>query len=232
MVPLLCINVHFSFISFLIYLSRTNESDLTIKNRKSNPFKDKAYWITTWLRFKSGDRFAFEEIYSEFVDTLYSYGLKLTHDKELVKDSIQDLFIDLYRYKIDLKQPESFEFYLFKAFKRLIVNKLKRRSEFSNFENDEFVAFELKFNLEDEYIQNESEKLKLQTLQKALNRLEPQERELLFYKFNSKLTYKEIGKLLNETPDSVKKHVYRIISTIRKEFNSKFSLFLTLCCIA
>jgi RNA polymerase sigma factor (sigma-70 family) len=194
---------------------------LTKTNKRSNLFKDKSYWISLWVRFNSGDRFAFEEIYTEYIDVLFAYGLKMTHDKELIKDSIQDLFIDLYRYKINLRLPESFEYYLFKSLKRLIYKKLKRKSKTKDFENQDFFAFELTFDLEEDYIQKESEKSKLLVLQEILNELSQNSRELLFYKFNSNLTYKEIGKLIGIKPDAVKKKIYRVISNLRKAYNLK-----------
>lgn len=194
----------------------------------SNLYKDKSYWIATWGRFNSGDRSAFKEIYSEYIDVLFAYGSKMTHDKELVRDSIQDLFIDLYRYKIKLRQPESFEFYLFKALKRLIYKKLNRKSKTRDIEDQGFFAFELTFDLEEDYIQKETEKSRLEILQKFLNELNQNSRELLFYKFNSSLTYKEIGQLIGMKPDSVKKQIYRVISGLREAFNSKYLFFLIL----
>ncbi len=196
-------------------------TNLIKTNKTSNFFKDKAYWISTWVRFNSGDRFAFEEIYTEFIDSLFAYGSKMTQDKELIKDSIQDLFIDLYRYKINLRLPESFEYYLFKSLKRLIHKKLKTKSRTRDFENQDFFAFELTFNLEEDYIQKETEKSKLLVLQEILNELSQNNRELLFYKFNSNLTYKEIGKLIGIKPDAVKKKIYRIIINLRKAYNLK-----------
>ena len=189
------------------------------KINRNNFYKDKSIWISTWVRFNLGDRSAFEEIYSEYIDVLFAYGTKMTHDKELVKDSIQDLFIDLYRYKIKLRQPESFEFYLFKALKRLIHKKLNRKSKIRDFENQGFLAFELTFDLEEDYIQKETEKSRLIILQKILNELSQNNRELLFYKFSSSLTYKEIGQLIGMKPDTVKKQIYRVISSLREAFN-------------
>ena len=196
---------------------------MTKTNKKSNFFKDKTYWISAWARFNSGDRFAFEEIYSEFIDVLFSYGSKMTNDKELIKDSIQDLFIDLYRSKINLHKPESFEYYLFKSLKRLIQKKIKGKNKTRDFENQDFIAFELSFDLEEDYIQKESENSKLKILQEIVNELSPKSRELLFYKFNSNLTYKEIGKLIDINSDAVKKKIYRIITSLRKAYNLKTS---------
>ncbi len=194
---------------------------MTKTNKRSNWFKDKSYWISTWIRFNSGDRLAFEEIYTQYIDILFAYGSKMTQDKELIQDSIQDLFIDLYRYKINLRLPESFEFYLFKSLKRLILKKLKKKSKTWDVENRNFFAYELTFDFEEDYIQKESEKLKLLVLQEILNELSQNSRELLFYKFNSNLTYKEIAILVEMNPDAVKKKIYRIITNLRKAYNLK-----------
>ena len=60
--------------------------------------KNREYWQRIWIRFKDGDLDAFGEIYEEYIDLMYDYGSKITQDKDLVKDCIQDLFVDLYKY--------------------------------------------------------------------------------------------------------------------------------------
>ena len=200
---------------------------MTATKKKRNLFKDKSHWISTWSRFKTGDRFAFEEIYSEYIDSLFIYGSKISGDKELVEDSIQDLFIDIYRYKIDLKKPESFEFYLYKALKRIILKKLKKNKQFVQIENTNLWIF----NIEDKYFHDELEESKLRALQKSLNELSENCRELLFYKFYSNLTYKEIGLLLGMKPDTAKKQVYRLLIQLRKNFILNPIYILIMCFI-
>ena len=58
--------------------------------------KDRFQWQEVWSRFRSGDQDAFSEIYQKFIDALFAYGCKMTRDRELVKDCIQDIFIDLH----------------------------------------------------------------------------------------------------------------------------------------
>ena len=171
---------------------------------------DKDYWKLVWDNFKAGDRTSFEIIYNEFADVLFAYGSRITSDKELLKDSIQDVFIDIYKYGSELRKPESLEFYLFKSLKRNIIRKIKEARL-----TEDMTSFELKFNLEEEVIQDENERLLL--LQKLVQSLDSSQRELLFLKFNSGLTYPEIGKLLNLKPDTVKKKVYRLLSYLRSE---------------
>ena len=52
-----------------------------------------------WRRFKEGDIKALESIYRTYVKSLINFGLKITDDLDLVKDSIQDMFIELWKYR-------------------------------------------------------------------------------------------------------------------------------------
>jgi RNA polymerase sigma factor (sigma-70 family) len=193
------------------------------KNHKRRIIPErKAYLKAVWARFRSGDLYAFEEIYSEFIDSLFAYGIKLSNDRELVKDSIQDLFIDLYRYKINLRNPESLDFYLFKSLKRLIHRKQKRNRKIESFGEQENFSLNLCFDMEESFIQKESKKNRLQYLTRVLNGLTFKRRELLFHKFNNNLSYKEIGKLIGIKPESAKKQVCRIIKDLRE--NVKFDV--------
>jgi len=180
---------------------------------------EKEYWQIIWGKFKAGDRRAFEIIYNEFVDALFSYGLRISCHRTLVEDAIQDLFLDVYSYGEHLRKPESLEFYLYKTLKRIIIKKLKEKYRFSH--PDTFTEqFELKFPLEEDSAQT----LDAQTraLHEELKKLDTKKRELLFLKFNSGLTYKEIGDLLVCNPDTVKKQVSRVLNLLRKKLGEDF----------
>lgn len=188
---------------------------------------EKEYWQLVWDKFREGDTDAFKTIYNEFVDALFSYGSKITSDRDILKDSIQDLFIDIYTYGSKLRQPELLEFYLFKSLKRIIIKKLKENKRFTSIkENPE--KFNLIFSIEEELLANDSEK-KLKLLQQEITNLTPTNKELLFLKFNSGLSYDEIGRLLNIKPDSAKKQVYRILKFIREKMDSTFIGLFAMC---
>jgi RNA polymerase sigma-70 factor (ECF subfamily) len=185
---------------------------------------EREYWQIIWDKFKSGDQKAFEIIYNEYVDVLYAYGSKITSDKSLVEDSIQDLFIDIYTYNIGLRKPESLEFYFFKTLKRIIIRKIKEKHRFS-YPEHLLEQFDLSFHFEKDDKEPVEEQLVL--LQKELQQLDAKKRELIFLKFNSGLTYVEIGKLLGLKPDTVKKQVNRLLQFIRKNLGEDcFELFV------
>lgn len=186
---------------------------------------NRKYWQGIWEKFKAGDRFAFEIIYNEFVNVLYAYGSKITSNKDLLEDSIQDLFIDIYKYGSTLRHPEYLEFYLFKTLKRIIIRKLKENSRI-DLKGDSFERFDLKFSMED-ISEKEMMEKNLKLLKSEIQNLDDKKRELIFLKFYSGLTYPEIGEMLNMKPDTVKKQVQRLLKHIQNKLgNEMFGFFL------
>lgn len=186
---------------------------------------DKEYWQLIWENFKFGDRKAFEIIYNEFIDAMFSYGSRITKDRDMLEDCIHDVFISLYQYGSGLRKPESLEFYLLKSLKHTIFRKLKEDDKYFNGKKIN-EAFDLHFSVESTDSNNISDE-QIKKLQKEIQKLDSKKRELLFLKFNSGLTYKEIGKLLDLNPDAVKKQVYRLLKFMRDRLGDTFlELFL------
>jgi len=193
------------------------------------PTKNRDYWQKVWISFKAGDKDSFEEIYNEFTDMLFAYGSKITSDRELLKDCIQDLFIDLHRYNLELRHPEYLEYYLLKSLKHSLARKIQQSRQIQYLPLENTATFNLKFNLEEDYLLNETEQSRRESLKKIIQSLDAPKRELLFLKFNSGLNYAEIGEMLNLKPETVKKQIYRLLQSIRQCFSSKIAEFFVIC---
>ena len=191
------------------------------KNPLKELVKDRSRWNKIWMRFRAGDQNAFSEIYEEFVDVMFSYGSKITTNRELLKDCIQEVFYNLYRYHLNLQHPEYLEFYLFRSLRNEIFQKIKRIKKESAFSNEGIHLFDLKFQIEQDTFEEESLEYRDETLRQILKTLDPQKRELLFLKFTTGLSYAEIGQLTGMTPDAVKKQVYRTLGFLRSQFGNK-----------
>lgn len=198
-------------------------TDTKLQNRNLDQISEQEYWLIIWEKFRHGDRQAFETLYNEYVNELFSYGMRFIHDKELVKDSIQDVFLSMYNYSSQLKNPDSLRFYIYKTLKNSIVRKVKEKNRFQNHYGFEDI-FDLKFPLED--IDNHVLEENLSILQNELSNLDAKKRELIFLKFNSGLTYKEIGELLNCNAETVKKQVQRILKFLRNRIGGNPLLLL------
>ena len=184
------------------------------------------YWKEIWNRFKDGDTEAFEIIYNEHVDFLFSYGTKITRNVILVEDTIQDLFLYLLSKKENLTDPECIQYYLLKAFKRILIKKIRQEKSYSINSGEEICLFNLSVEMDNEVDQNLKEK-KLELIETLIGQLDPRKKEIIFLKFHSGLSYEEIGRLAGIQPDSAKKLVYRTISSLREIIQDQvFELFL------
>ena len=183
--------------------------------------KDRSQWTDVWMRFRSGDREAFSEIYEEFVDMLFAYGCKITNDRELVKDSIHDLFFSLYKLNPQLHHPEYLEFYLFRSLRNTILRKLGKSRKENFLAASGMIRFNLKFQAEQDHPESEFDEIQLKTLLQILGTLDSEKRELLFLKFYTGLNYAEIGQLLGINPDTAKRQVYRVLSFLRMRYGKQ-----------
>lgn len=174
---------------------------------------DKDYFL--WQQFKKGDEDAFYHLYDRHIDVLYRFGCQYTRDKDLIKDCIHDLFLDLYKYKERLSDTNNIRFYLFSALRHKI-HREKARNQFIDIESP---ADQPVLSFEDSLIASETEEENFRILNQVLNALTDRQREALFLKFKNNLTYPEIAQILGVTVESARTIVYRSLKELRECLN-------------
>ena len=173
-------------------------------------------WLVVWSRFKSGDQEAFAILYNLHIEALYHYGTKLCKDEEAVKDALQELFLELFLKRNKMRiSPENLKYYLFLALKRNLIKKMEAGRKISHSFN-ESVNFEPEYSIEFQIIEQEKEAEINREVLNALNKLPAKQKEALYLHYNESLEYKEIANILKISVESVRKHVYRALKTIRK----------------
>lgn len=186
-------------------------------------------WGTVWLDFKKGSDTAFEKIYYQYIDGLYRYGSKITSDRELLKDSIQQLFLELFTSREKLTDPENLEFYLLKALKRIILHRANASLKSGDLFDRDWRFFDIELDAEHALIRTEQQHSKMKILNAALQSLEPAKKELLFLKFYSGLSNQQIGALTGLKPDTVQKQLYRILRKLQVTFADRFLQLFAIC---
>lgn len=78
-----------------------------------------------WRSFKNGDKASFEKLYRLHAPSLLNYGYKISSNRVLIEDSIQDLFIELWQNRERVSETTSVKFYLFKALRYKVNRNLK-----------------------------------------------------------------------------------------------------------
>ena len=172
-----------------------------------------------WKSFQLGDMEAFANFYNQHLNTLYRYGTKLCTDDEIVKDAIQEVFLDLYLKREKNKtNPENLKYYLILSLKRNLIKKLKKDRKSGESNSGYELAFESECNMEQIMIENEDENEKKRRIEFMLNQLPVKQKEALYLRFNESMEYSEIAKVMKISVDSVRKQVYRAIKTVREVF--------------
>ena len=181
-----------------------------------------------WKSFLNGDKEAFASVYNLYVNDLYRYGSKLCKDEYLLKDAIQEVFLDLYLKRNNNKtSPENLKYYLLLALKRNLIKKMKQNRNLSGNSTDYDILFEPEYSVENTIIEQEEDEERKKRIQHVLNSLPAKQKEAVYLRYNEALEYPEIAKLLGVSVESVRKQVYRALKTIR-ELYKKQSIILWL----
>lgn len=185
------------------------------------------YIEINWHRFKEGDKEVFAVIYNHHVDALYRYATKICTDEYLVKDAIQEIFLDLYlkREKNSVK-PETLKFYLALALKRNLIKKLQSNRKVFHLSMVKFIEFDVEYSIEYQMIEDEGKEAINRKLLNALNQLPTKQKEAVFLRFNQSLEYEEVAAILEISVESVRKQVYRAVRTLREILGNESSIVL------
>ncbi|MEN8124969.1 MAG: sigma-70 family RNA polymerase sigma factor [Bacteroidota bacterium] len=173
--------------------------------------------LQLWQEFQMGSESAFATIYELHVALLYSYGLKLVYDKELVKDTIQDLFIELWDAKDRLAQVQSIKAYLYKSLRRKLITKAsKERKTFDK--NQDINNLDKKIpSAEINLIEKQRFEEQRYALQKVLITLTDKQKEIIHLKFYGQLSYNEIAEIMSLDKKGVYNLMARTIKLLKKQ---------------
>lgn len=179
-----------------------------------------------WDSFKSGNDRAFSQIYENYADLLFSYGMRFTSNREIVRDTLQELFIKLYKNRKNLSTTDHIKFYLFCAFRHQLQNELAKVMPSVDITECE-TTFTLDQSALDQLIYDEKELNRQKKLNQLLNALPIRQKMVIQYRFIEGLKYEEIAQLMNMNYQSVHNLLQRALNKIRGEWQDDKSLLLT-----
>ncbi len=170
-----------------------------------------------WEKFRQGDKAAFSHIYHQHVNDLYNFGMKYSNNHELVKDNIQELFLDLIRTKESLGKVQHIRHYLMVSLKRRIIKELVKQKKMTDFDpEDNRLPFDIEYSLEESLLNNELADERSRELVNALKKLSPRQKEIIYLRINCEMDYPQIGEIMNLTYDAARKLMYRAIKALKK----------------
>ena len=165
----------------------------------------------------TGDKEAFLAIYHDHYHSLFYYGFSLTANRELTKDCIQDLFLDIWNTRPTLnKEVENIQSYLFTWLRRKISRTQSRLSREKLYERSGHDHENKEFCYEELLIAFQQTEEKKEQLSRALGTLTKKQLEIIRLKFFDNLSYAEISEKTSLTTRTVYNIIYEAITRLRE----------------
>jgi len=170
-----------------------------------------------WDAFRQGNESAFIFIYEKYFEVLYAYGFSIVADPNLVKDALQDLFVELRERRRRLGHTDAIKFYLFKCLKRRLIRELAKWPGKRESLEALPLGFQFTLSYEAQLIDRQLSEEKITKLNVAVAGLSPRQREIIYYSFYEGFTYRQIQNMMGlESQQATRNLMYKAMQYLRK----------------
>jgi len=165
-----------------------------------------------------GEERAFTELFDAYYRQLGEYVYKLTESIEVTEEIVQDVFIKIWLKREALPELDNFSYYLFILSKNQTLNHLRKKA------NDKVRQLEwLKQFEEEAYMPDDTPVIEeyRSLIDGAIEKLPPQQKKVYKMSREERLKHEEIAKILNISPETVKKHIKLALRFIKNDLSSQ-----------
>jgi len=160
-----------------------------------------------------GDRHAFTQLYSTYLNNLYRYIYSICYNKEISEEIVHELFLKVWENRQKLEYINSIKPYLYRAAKNMLLNHVQRlKVETQMMDVMELRAQQSTQGTDDELIYKEYYRI----AQKAISLLPDKRKQIFKLRMDDELSLDEIAVKLNISKSVVKKQLYSGITFVRK----------------
>jgi RNA polymerase sigma-70 factor (ECF subfamily) len=179
--------------------------------------------IELWESFRRGDKEAFAALFREHYETLFRYGSKFTSDSELLEDSIQELFIELWQAR-SAAPVLSVKAYLLKSLKYKLLKVFRQKGRLLTLHTGSDISFELSH--ENFLITQQESAEKKERVLNALGQLSNRQKEIIYLKYYQNLSYEEVSEIMNINYQVARNLLYQAIKSLKTLLAGTTGLFL------
>jgi RNA polymerase sigma-70 factor (ECF subfamily) len=178
-----------------------------------------------WQSLRNDDPQALSYFYDTYVDGLFITAMSITNDRELAKDALQEVFIELWTYRKSITEVKNTQAYLTRILKSVLLKKIKAGQAIVTGADFSFFAEE-QLNREEAIIASDIEKDKQYRLRSAVSGLSKKQQMILKLRFHENMSYDEIADRLGMKYQSVNNLVFRTFRRLRGVMTHLFLLLL------
>jgi RNA polymerase sigma-70 factor (ECF subfamily) len=176
----------------------------------------------------TGSEAAFAELFRRYDRRIYPFVLKMIKDTVMAEEITQEIFIKIWRYRESLSGIDQPESYILTIAARHTLDQIRKRL------NEDRMLRRFQTGLKP--VHHDPEELLLlkdtaALIQKAVDQLPPQQKSVYQLSRMQGLSYEEIGRELNISPNTVRNHLVKALAAIRiwLEQRDQLPLFLVCC---
>ncbi|MDR2969718.1 MAG: sigma-70 family RNA polymerase sigma factor [Tannerellaceae bacterium] len=165
-----------------------------------------------WENCLKGDNDAIEQLYRRYYPRLYAYGCKMTTDRDMVQNIIQDLFVKIIADHKKLPLLENVNGYLFLAFRRRLFDANKEKQIVFI---DDLSDMPEVFGAEEELHTSDND---ITCMYKAFKKLSVKQKRIIYLYYICKMGHDDIAGLLGINYQSSKNMLHRSLVKLRSLF--------------
>ena len=181
--------------------------------RNSQEISQNNFWN---LFLTDGNEDALSHIYADNYDLLYDYGLRFTSNIHIVEDAIQDMYINLIKYRKNIGLVKNLQGYLICAFRRQLFLDLNKQKIIISTEQMPEGFFDYFKSPDPDSDEKEEKEFLHSTVVACVDQLTNKQKEIIYLKFEREIEYEEIAVILNISVESCYKSIYRSLKSIRR----------------
>jgi RNA polymerase sigma factor (sigma-70 family) len=170
-----------------------------------------------WNDFRAGDNQAYAIIYRTYIKQLLAYGMRFSTDRELVKDCIQNIFVNIHEKRSRLKATDNIKLFLFIALRNSLFRLFEEKKEFPLIETLEPV-FSVDYTIENQLEEDENNLERKEKILRIFEILTPRQKEVIYYRYMEEMDFDEIGDIMQMNYQSIRNLIQRSINKARKAF--------------
>lgn len=171
-----------------------------------------------WQGLRHGDETAFHQLINKYTQTLFIYATRFCQDRDIVKDCIQELFVELWNKRQVIKEPDSVKWYLLVATRNRVFREQSRWNRNESLVDSDY-DFLLEYSVEKKIIAH-SEDLELaEKVKKTLECLPARQREIIYLRYYENLDFDEIAGIMNISRQSAHNLLQKAYKNIRSEWS-------------
>ena len=158
----------------------------------------------------------FSELYDQTIDRLFAMGSRMTGDREMLSDCIQDVFVKLYTKRGELEMVENIESYLFVSLRNRLNDEFRMQSHrYDNETCDNYINVVADSSETDLLELQEEENRKQLCVNAYMQELSPRQQQIVRLFFIEQMKYDEICKVMGINYQSARNLIHRSISRLR-----------------